>query len=99
MNDRLTKIAEIIAQQGFTDYRLRLIGGTRTAALELRGLSDADMATLAGNVPVAPNEDYKVAFDTPSDVEIVEKQPVSDVEKVSNPTRMSFFGKKSVDSE
>lgn len=85
MNDRLTKIAEIIAQQGFSNYRLRLIGNTRTAALELRGLSDADMAALG-------QEQQKIVVEAAEP----ESEPPAD-EK--NTTRMSFFGEKSVDSE
>lgn len=47
MTDKLTIFAKILSEQGFTDHRLRLIGNTNSVRLELRGLSDDDMAAFS----------------------------------------------------
>ena len=52
MTDKLGIVGRILSEQAFSSYRLRMIGSTKTAALELRGLSDADMEALSTTEPV-----------------------------------------------
>lgn len=87
MTDQLAKIAQIIQSNAYNGHRIRLIGNTNTASIELRGLSDADMAELGG-------EHAKVVIEPRSSIESGEKQPVSELEDGSKAKqRFGFLGK------
>lgn len=74
MTDQLAKLEEILSAGRFQGHRIRLIGATNTVAVELRGLSDADMAELSG-------EHAKVVIEPSSSIENTENQPVSELEE------------------
>lgn len=76
MTDQLAKLEEILSAGRFQGHRIRLIGATNTVAVELRGLSDADMDELGG-------KHVKVAVEPRSSIESGEKQPVSELEQGS----------------
>lgn len=87
MTDQLAKIAQIIQSTAYNGHRIRLIGNTNTASIELRGLSDADMAELGV-------EHAKVVVEAPSGIESGEKQPVSELEDGSKAKqRFGFLDK------
>lgn len=64
MTDKLTTFAKILSENGFSDYRLRLLGHTNSVRLELRGLSDADMAAFSGE-PTANAKSPSYLVDKP----------------------------------
>lgn len=87
MADKLAKIAQIIQSDAYNGHRIRLIGNTSTVVIELRGLSDADMAELS-------DEHAKVAVEPRSSIESSEKQTVSELEQGSKAKqRFGFLGK------
>lgn len=65
MTDKLTTFAKILSENGFTDHRLRVIGGTNSVRLELRGLSDADMAAFSDD-PAANTKSPSHLVDEPA---------------------------------
>lgn len=87
MTDQLAKIVQIIQSNAYNGHRIRLIGATNTVAVELRGLSDADMAELGG-------EHAKVVIEPSSSIENAENQPVSELEDGSKAKqRFGFLDK------
>lgn len=84
MTDKLTTFAKILSEQGFTDHRLRVIGGTNSVRLELRGLSEADMASFsdepAQNGNTVANLVDKPAADAPPEPETASEPPESEPE-------------------
>lgn len=81
MTDKLTTFAKILSEQGFTDYRLRLIGNTNSVRLELRGLSDDDMSAFSDE-PAANTKSPSYLSDKPApdEPESAPEQPESEQE-------------------